>query len=140
MVFISLLSGLIFLLLHLTITLFNFQLLYKIDKIEHFIAGFLVSFFIWAFVNKYFIPIKSLASPDKSISWFRKGFIFFGTISIGFFWEIFEFLIDKFINEPMNIPFRAQIDNFDTMTDMIAVALGSLIFIILTIQKGNRKN
>ena len=112
----------VFMLTHGFITFLNFNLLYKIDKIEHFIAGILVAFVIYAFLKKY--------APQMIYGWIEKLFIVFATVAIGVFWEFFEFSYDALINIPNNFPVN-QLGNTDTMGDLLCDTIGAIVFILI---------
>jgi hypothetical protein len=48
-----------------------------------------------------------------------------------YFWEIFEFTIDQTIGGSLAGPMQAN--NFDTMTDMIFVLIGSVIVAVTAV-------
>ncbi len=124
MILVSLLLGFIFIFTHFLITVSNFELLFKIDSIEHFIGGILVAFFIYVLTKKYFN--KSIS--DKKIFYIQT---ISGAVFIGVMWEFMEYIIDTFINLPFNLYYMTQPSVSDTISDLFFDLAGSLIFITI---------
>lgn len=102
------------------------------DKIMHFLSGILT-----AYIGLYLIML--LKSYNKKNIIFNIIFIIGFTLSIAFFWEVFEFVNDSLFGKDAQNVLTTGVD--DTMWDMIVAFLGSIIINIIYIVevKTNKK-
>ena len=102
------------------------------DKIMHFLSGILT-----AYIGLYLIML--LKSYNKKNIIFNIIFIIGFTLSIAFFWEVFEFVNDSLFGKDAQNVLTTGVD--DTMWDMIVAFLGSIIISIIYIVevKTNKK-
>ncbi len=95
------------------------------DIALHTTAGFLLG--IVGFLLVYFLN-ESRRVEMKMTSGFIAFFAFTFSVSIGTFWEIFEFSMDQFFGTNMQKPMLGDPSGLtDTMWDMIVNAIGALI-------------
>lgn len=85
--------------------LFNFYYRFPLwDNMLHFLAGMMISV--------VFLDVLYSSSSTRQISRYSKTFIllfiFFGTISVGVFWEFYEFFMDTFFNYNMQKSFMVD--------------------------------
>ena len=98
----------------------------------HFLSGILT-----AYIGLYLIML--LKSYNKKNIIFNIIFIIGFTLSIAFFWEVFEFVNDSLFGKDAQNVLTTGVD--DTMWDMIVAFLGSIIISIIYIVevKTNKK-
>lgn len=102
------------------LNLYNIPETQGFDKFTHFISGFLTSI-VALFVLK-------LAKLQDSKLWFRILFILLFSVAIAGFWEYFEFFSDMITGG--DTQHVLDTGNGDTMGDMIAATIASILFTI----------
>lgn len=102
------------------------------DKVMHGISGIMTS--ILAIV----ILVKS-KSYNKNPLWVNVLFIICVTLSVATLWEFFEFTNDNIFSKDAQKVLTTGVD--DTMVDMLAAFIGSIMFsIIYIIEEKTKKN
>ena len=89
------------------------------DKFAHFLFGIFGSIPALWVLMKFKILKNSL--------WCSCIFIFCFGLTLGIFWEIFEFTVDTFLNTDMQ---RRATGVTDTMMDIIVCSIGHIVFIL----------
>lgn len=88
------------------------------DKLVHGLSGVVLAF---AAIALYRMFVGRRDAGQRISPWFLFLFILSFSALGGLFWEIYEFSIDQLFGTTM------QIDNTDTMTDLIADVAGALV-------------
>ncbi len=119
--------GLLFvvLLLHIFAISFHwYAILPWFDSVHHFLGGFWVAS-LYLYLSRVYPRLAQL--PDSAFGAFIAVSAF--AALTGVLWEFYEFGFD-FVLDRYGIPFRAQADIVDTMTDLVFDLAGSVAFVI----------
>ena len=106
---------------HLLGSIYNFYSLFSwYDKFTHFLSGILTSILSLIILDKFKIKKSKI---------FNIIFIIAITLSIASLWEFYEFTCDNLFIKDAQKVIKTGVD--DTMLDMIAAFIGSVIFSII---------
>lgn len=122
----------IFVSIFLGTTLHFYKILPNFDFYLHLLFGIVSSILTMPFL-KYFIQKSNLGIKEFTLS-FIIFIIFCFSTTCGAIWEIYEFSVDKLLN--LNTQNNSLLD---TMTDIIANTIGSIIFCIFYLFKNKEQ-